>query len=86
MSPQAVGSGVVTLGFFLFLEVVLQKVKKKPFLPKKKLKWQVIIRNDVSWEHIALTFLVSFKIIFRESKKIFHLKIPNKNNLNINNA
>ena len=23
MSPQAVGSGVVTLGFFLFLEVVL---------------------------------------------------------------
>ena len=38
MSPQAVGSGVVTLGFFLFLEVVLQKVKKKPFLPEKKLK------------------------------------------------
>ena len=38
MSPQAVGSGVVTLGFFLFLEVVLQKGKKKPFLPKKKLK------------------------------------------------
>ena len=86
MSPQAVGSGVVTLGFFLFLEVVLQRVKKKPFLPEKKLKWQVIIRNDVSGDHIALTFLVSFKIIFQESKKTFHLKIPNKNNLKINNA
>ena len=35
MSPQAVGSGVVTLGFFLFLEVVLQKVKKA-FLARKE--------------------------------------------------
>jgi hypothetical protein len=47
MSPQAVGSGVVTLGFFfLFLEVVLlEKLEseKKAFLPKKKLK---IASND----------------------------------------
>ena len=35
MSPQAVGSGVVTLGFFLFLEVVLHKVKKA-FLAQKE--------------------------------------------------
>lgn len=35
MSPQAVGSGVVTLGFFLFLEVVLQKVKKSLSCPKR---------------------------------------------------
>ena len=46
MSPQAVGSGVVTLGFFLFLEVVLLEnleSEKKAFLPKKKLK---IASND----------------------------------------
>ena len=36
MSPQAVGSGVVTLGFFLFPEVVLEKVKKKAFLAQKE--------------------------------------------------
>ena len=47
MSLQAVGSGVVTLGFFLVLEVVLLLEKleseKKAFLPKEKLK---IASND----------------------------------------
>ena len=39
MSPQAVGSGVVTLGFFLFLEVVLlEKLEseKKGFLAQEE--------------------------------------------------
>ena len=39
MSPQAVGSGVVTLGFFLFLEVVLLgklESEKKGFLAQEE--------------------------------------------------
>ena len=41
MSPQAVGSGVVTLGFFLFLEVVLlEKLEseKKGFLAQEEVQ------------------------------------------------
>ena len=71
MSPQAVGSGVVTLGFFLFLEVVLHKVKKA-FLAQKEAQMTSDYPKWCLWgDHIALTFLVSFKIIFRESKKDF---------------
>ena len=70
MSPQAVGSGVVTLGFFLFLEVVLlEKLEneKKGFFAQEEaqncLKWQVIIRNDVFGDFFGRTILHSLTFL-----------------------